>query len=240
MPGLPAQITGVRMSPFISLSGAGLALLFAIAAEAQTTTTGSIRGQVVTGDDAKPLAARVWLVGAVRPRNPGGRATFRFDSLQPGRYHLRATFIGYAPADSVVSLLPGAHLRVVLRLSPTPVQLTEMTIRETAKPPAPVPPTPRPYIRPVECGLLLVVSAKTMVCTSTQSLPRSTVVRGMEFLGPNSLIRQAAQNAVTQAGFIPERELQLNERTWLITAHDPSRPVGTGNCSHRDGGNRRA
>ena len=205
------------------------ALILTRPAHAQIAATGAIEGQVLTQDSARPLPARVWLVGAVRPSPPNARGSFRFERLKPGRYHLRATYLGYAPADTVVSIASGARLRIILHLPATPVRLADMTIREASKPPAPPPPPPPPQRKPVvNCGLLLVVSAKVMLCTSPQALPRTTVVRSKEFLGPNSLIRQSAQRAIAQSALIPERELQLNDRTWMIAARDPSRPVGLG------------
>jgi len=195
---------------------------------AQRVPPGTISGQVVTQDGDRPLAARVWLVGAVRPGVQNPRGTFRFAGLPPGRYHLRATFIGYVPFDTVLTIRSGATARLVVRLVASPVQLSDMTIREVAVPPPP-PPRPAPPPRPpVNCGLLLVVGSKAMLCTSPELLPRATVLRDREFFGPNMLIRAAAQRAVTQAGFVPERLLQLDDRTWLITARDPSRPVGLG------------
>ncbi len=174
------------------------------------------------------MPARVWLVGAARPGTPNPRGSFRFEKLKPGRYHLRATYLGYAPADTILSVSSGARLRIVLRLSATPVKLSDMTIREVAKPPVPPPSKPAVTRPPLDCGLLLIVGPTQMLCTSAQALPRKTLVRGKEFFGGNSQIRQAAQFAVPQVGLIPERELQLNDRTWLITARDPSRPVGLG------------
>jgi len=206
----------------------GLGLLSTTPMAAQRVPSGTIAGQVVTQDGERPLAARVWLVGAARPGAQNPRGTFRFDGLLPGRYHLRATFIGYVPFDTVLVVRSGATARLVVRLAASPVQLSDMTIREVATPPPP-PPRPAPPPRPpVDCGLLMVVGSKAMLCTSAELLPRATVLRDREFLGPNTLIRAAAQSAVTQAGFVPERLLQLDDRTWLITARDPTRPVGLG------------
>lgn len=217
----------LRLSLVLILSAGG-ALVSASPGRAQTASTGSVEGQVLKNEDGRPLPARVWLVGAARPGLPNTRGSFRFEKLKPGRYHLRATYLGYTPADTIFSISPGGRARIILRLSATPVQLSDMTIREVAKPPVPVPPTPALKRPPIDCGLLLVVGARQLLCTSAQALPRKTLVRGKEFFGGNSHIRQAAQFAVPQAGLIPEREIQLNDRTWLITARDPSRPVGLG------------
>lgn len=204
------------------------ALLSASPLYAQIAPTGSIEGQVLKQGEGFPLPARVWLVGAVRPGVPNPRGSFRFEKLTPGRYHIRATYLGYTPTDTVVSVTSGARLKIVLRLSATPVQLSDMTIREAAKPPAPIPRKPVAPKPAIDCGLLLVVGPKLVLCTSAQALPRKTLARNKDFFGGNSHVRQAAQFAVPQVGWIPERELQLNDRTWLITARDPSRPAGLG------------
>lgn len=52
--------------------------------------------------------------------------------------------------------------------------------------------------------------------------------RAEAFLGSNSLILEAAQEAVGQAGFVTERLLQLNGQTWMIAARDPIQPAGIG------------
>ncbi len=217
----------LKHSLTLMLSASG-ALLSTSPLHAQIAPTGSIEGQVLRQEEGSPLPARVWLVGAARPAVANPRGSFRFERLKPGRYHVRATYLGYTPTDSVVSVTSGARLKIVLRLSPTPVLLSDMTIREPAKPPAPIPPKRVVTKPPIDCGLLLILSPKLMLCTSAQALPRKTVARNKNFLGGNSHVRQAAQFAVPQVGWILERELQLDDRTWLITARDPSRPAGLG------------
>ena len=207
----------------------GVMLLPTGTLSAQNAPSGSVFGSVVTRDDGRPLAARVWLVGVARPTAPNARGSFRFDRLSPGRYHLRATYIGFVPADTVVSVSAGTQLRVLLRLTATPVLLTGVTIREPAKPPPAVTPPKPVSLKPVvDCGRLFVVNTTTVLCTSPQLLARTTVYRDEAFLGSNSLILEAAQEAVGQAGFVTERLLQLNGQTWMIAARDPRRPVGIG------------
>ncbi|HEX2723030.1 MAG TPA: carboxypeptidase regulatory-like domain-containing protein [Gemmatimonadaceae bacterium] len=189
--------------------------------------TGSIGGIVLTREDGRPLAARVWLVGAARPGPSNAKGTFRFDRLPPGRYHLRATYIGYVPVDTVLSVTAGVHVQIVIRLSSTPVVLAGVTIREAAKPPAVVTlPKPPPAKPPPTCGLLFVVSPRALLCTSPAMLPRTTVHHEKAFFGSNSLILQAALEAVGQTGFVRESLLQLNDATWLIAARDAALPSG--------------
>jgi len=195
----------------------------------QKAPAGSVSGSVVTQEEGRPLPARVWLVGAARPGVPNARGSFRFDGLAPGRYHLRATYIGFVPVDTVLSVRSGSVLRLVVRLIATPVVLNAVTVREAAKPPPTVTPPKPAKLKPlVDCGRLFVVSATTVLCTSPQMLARTTVYRDEAFLGSNSLILEAAQEAVSHAGFVTERLLQLNGQTWLISARDPLRPAGIG------------
>ena len=75
----------------------------------QRAPNGSISGSVVTQDEGRPLAARVWIVGVARPRVPNAKGTFRFDGLLPGRYRLRATYIGFVPLDTLLSITAGSR-----------------------------------------------------------------------------------------------------------------------------------
>ena len=193
---------------------------------AQASTTGSIRGSVVTDDDGRPLPARVWLVGSARPGPQNPQGTFRFDGLRPGRYTLRATYIGYVPVDTVLSVTAGAQVRLTVRLVSSPVQLSDMTIRETARDTAKklvIPPPPKR-----DCGLLFFVSMRMSLCSSPAMFPRATVYEERTFQGLNARILEAAQESVSDLGFVTERIVQLSERTWLILARDRVRWVDAG------------
>lgn len=185
---------------------------------AQSPATGSIRGAVITDDDERPLPARVWLVGSARPGPQNPRGVFRFDGLLPGRYTLRATYIGYIPVDTVLSVAAGAQVRLTIRLVSSPVQLSSMTIRETARDTVKKPVIPPPPKR--DCGLLFFVSMRMSLCSSPAMFPRAAVYEERIFQGLNARILEAAQESVTDLGFVTERIIQLNERTWLIVARD--------------------
>lgn len=190
---------------------------------AQKTAAGSIVGQVLREDEGTPLPARVWLVGAARPRVPNARGTFKFEGLSPGRYHLRATYLGFNPVDTTLSVAAGARVEVVVTLKANPVELSSVTIREIVIPPDP----PKPKIRVPDCTRFLVMGPTSMVCVTPQMLAETTVSQHETFLGRNSNILEAAEKSVTQLGFVTDRVLQLNDRTWLIVAHDTSRPGDT-------------
>lgn len=185
---------------------------------AQSSATGSIRGAVVTDDDERPLPARVWLVGSARPGPQNPQGTFRFDGLRPGRYNLRATYIGYVPVDTVLSVAAGIQMRLTIRMVSSPVQLSSMTIRETARDTV-----KKPVVRPPpkrDCGLLFFVSMRMSLCSSPSMFPRAAVYEEKIFQGLNARILEAAQESVSDLGFVTERIVQLSDRTWLIVARD--------------------
>ena len=222
----------MRISAAIQLNGSlakCLIIAFAVSSSqslgAQKPATGSIGGTVITVEEGRPLPARVWLVAAARPHAPNARGTFLFEGLAAGRYHLRATYLGFVPVDTMLSVAAGAHVQLVIRMTAQPVELTEMTIRDTAKPP---PPPPKPTPPPPHCERFLVVSITTMLCLTPQMLRNTVVHEDETFTGPHSLILEAAQEGVKDLGFVIERVLQLNDRTWLIVAHDRLHPADSG------------
>jgi hypothetical protein len=66
----------------------------------------------------------------------------------------------------------------------------------------------------------------TMVCVTKQMLAETTVSESETFLGRNSIILEAAEESVSQLGFVTDRIMQLDDRTWLIAAHHN---IGPGN-----------
>jgi hypothetical protein len=203
-------------------------LTAANALPAQTPALGSISGVVQT-EDGTPLRARVWLVGVARPKPANSRGTFRFDSLTARRYHLRATYLGFSPLDTTLSVTTGARLQIVIKLTSMPVELSVMTIRDSV-PPVEIPkPKPKPR-RPITCARLMVLSPMAMLCMTPQMLVRTTVQESETFLGPNLQIIEAAQEAVREMGFVSETFLPLNDRTWLIVAHERAHPSDRGSA----------
>lgn len=190
---------------------------------AQKAAAGSIVGQVLRDDEGTPLPARVWLVAAARPKAPNARGTFKFDGLAPGRYHLRATYLGFTPVDTTLSIAAGSRVQVVVRLKATPIELSSMTIREVVEPPDP----PKPKVRAPDCKRFLVMGPTTMVCFTKEMLAETTVSQTATFLGRNSIILEAAEKSVTQLGFLTDRIMQLDDRTWLIVAHRDAGPGDT-------------
>jgi hypothetical protein len=211
------------------------ALLFVVccgsAASAQgTANNGSITGTVLRQADNRPIpSSRAQLVGITPVRPSDAAGVFSFNRLWSGAYRLQVSAIGYLPFDTVVTVRPGAAVRIKVRLRAVPVELSSVTIREAAtvcpegfyrtgargrgtKPCAPVI-TPSPG---TSCGRILVIGMRSMICTSADLLVRITVRHEETLLGQNSRIMQAAQEAVTKSGLKIEQVRQLNDATWLI------------------------
>jgi hypothetical protein len=101
-----------------------------------------------------------------------------------------------------------------------------MTIRETARDTVKKPVIPPPPKR--DCGLLFFVSLRMSLCSSSAMFPRAAVYEERIFQGLNARILEAAQESVSDLGFITERIVQLSDRTWLIVARDRVPWVDTG------------
>ena len=178
---------------------------------------------MLAGDEGLPLPARVTLVGSQRASTPNAQGTFSFDGLTPGPYQLRVTYLGFVPVDTVLSVIPGVRLQLTIRMISSPVQLSSMTIREKAKPPEPAKPPEAAKQKPPDCGLLIVVSMTSMLCTSPEMLPRVTIREQQTFQGLDSRVLEAAQQAAAASGYIIDRQFQLDYRTWLIVARHSAR-----------------
>lgn len=207
-------------------------------AEAQSTATGDISGQVLRDDDLRPLpGSRIQLVGVYPPRFPSAKGTFRFDRLFPSAYKIHVISLGFIPYDTIVVVKPRTVTSVTIRMKAVPVELSAVTITEAVKrcPEGSAPTTdgssciarkpPAPPKRPMECGPMMLVVPRTFLCTSNRMLPRKTLEDAASFSGSNWKILEAAQNAVANSGFVVESVLQMNERTWRISAHSFRRPA---------------
>jgi hypothetical protein len=241
----PREMTDhCRSAPVIRLMrGVALivALIVALGAPvmllAQTPVTGSLAGRVLREGDGNPLpGSRIELVGFFPPRRLQAKGDFRFDRLAPGNYRVRIVSLGYLPVDTVTSVVSGVVRRLVVNMHAVPVQLSAVTIRtsvaacedgsrSTAGDEA-TPCQPKKPAKP--CGAIVVLGMNTLLCTSSQLLVRTSVIRQETFLGPHPQILEAAQQAVTLAGLITERVLQLNDATWLILGRRGAKADDTG------------
>lgn len=103
-----------------------------------TLHTGILRGVVLRQDSTTPAPyASIEVVDGSSRRfsNESGEFSFR---LAPGRYHLRARQIGFAPHDTTVDVVEGATSRpVVIRLAALAIRLVDVTIRRPQRCEAP-------------------------------------------------------------------------------------------------------
>jgi Fe(3+) dicitrate transport protein len=74
---------------------------------------------------ADTLAARAPLAAAASD----AQGAFRLGGLAPGRYRVRASFVGFVPAERVVTL-PGAEAALTFRLAPDRSELEEVVVRD--------------------------------------------------------------------------------------------------------------
>ncbi len=108
----------------------------AVVAVAATTAAASAQtarplfmGDVVTSEGGTPLGhSMVTLVGAERQTFTSDAGVFAFAGIEPGRYHLRVTHIGYSPAELNVDVPEGAPPRVRVQLSHISIQLAAVKI----------------------------------------------------------------------------------------------------------------
>ena len=64
---------------------------------AQTPTTGAVTGSVRDSSGAPIPNAQVFAIGTTRSVLADSLGTYRLDGMAPGRYDLRAAFVGYRP-----------------------------------------------------------------------------------------------------------------------------------------------
>lgn len=101
--------------------------LFSLSAAAQST--GEVAGQVVDDRSGEPLPGvsltlREAEVGAVTDST--GR--YQIGDVSPGRYSLRATFVGYRPAERTITVEPGQTTRVALSLELSTVEMRGIAV----------------------------------------------------------------------------------------------------------------
>lgn len=103
-----------------------------------TLHTGILRGVVLRQDSTTPAPyASVEVVDGNSKRfsNESGEFSFR---LAPGRYHLRARQIGFAPHDTTVDVVEGKTSQpVVIRLDALAIRLVDVTVRRPQRCEAP-------------------------------------------------------------------------------------------------------
>ena len=116
-------------------------------AGAQGTSTLLI-GDVVSRETGIPLGhSMVTVLGGSRQTFTSESGVFAFASLDPGRYRIRATHIGYTPVEITVDVSPGvAPPRLRIELARISVQLA--TVRVVAAARCTTPGRPNPDVDP--------------------------------------------------------------------------------------------
>ncbi len=103
-------------------------LLFAFAPAA--SAAGRIEGKVLEAGTEKALAyANVIIVGSTWGAMTQTDGSFAISPLAGGSYEVRATFVGYEPANQKIRLEEGETLQITFRLKPLVTQTREVTIK---------------------------------------------------------------------------------------------------------------
>lgn len=91
-----------------------------------------VTGTVLRQDSVTPApyaSVEVLDAGIRRFSNESGAFSFR---LEPGRYHLRARQIGFAPHDTTIEVVSGGRAApIVIRLTALAVRLSDVTVRKS-------------------------------------------------------------------------------------------------------------
>lgn len=114
------------------LLAAGLSLLGAVPTQAQGTGNAAVvRGVVQSAATEAPLpGASVLVEGEDQRRGTAtdGAGRFRIADLPAGDYTVRASYLGYAPAQQQVTLGPAETRRLTLTLAPASVEAERVTV----------------------------------------------------------------------------------------------------------------
>ncbi len=120
-------------------------LSFSLAFSVLAQNKGTISGKVTVAESGEPLpGANVIIVGTLRGASTNLDGEYHI-SINPGVYTLRASFIGYSPAEKEVRVNPGETVTVDFALSESALQVGEelvvlgsRTARTAVETPVPV------------------------------------------------------------------------------------------------------
>ena len=132
-----------------------LLLLAAVRAAGAQGSSGLLIGDVVSRETELPLGhAMVTVIGAERQTFTSETGVFGFRSMDPGRYRLHVTRIGYVPAD-VDAVVPaeGVAPRVRVALAPLTVKLATVKVLAVSRCTAPG--RPDPAVNPDFAAIIL-------------------------------------------------------------------------------------
>ncbi len=93
-------------------------------------STASVSGSVVDSAAGRPVAyATVLLLPGNRETFTDDSGAFRLGTVLSGTYRIRARQIGYAAADTTITVATGAALRLSLRLHRIPLVLPQVSVQ---------------------------------------------------------------------------------------------------------------
>ncbi|MBM4187113.1 MAG: hypothetical protein FJ206_07350 [Gemmatimonadetes bacterium] len=96
---------------------------------------GAIRGTIVAvnnGERVPVHGARINLVGTTHARTTGSNGAFHFADLDPGKYLIQASAIGYSTMTSPLELKPRETLDIEFEAVAEAVSLPELSVEERA------------------------------------------------------------------------------------------------------------
>ena len=132
------------MTTSIRLSLTGAILLGALRVAGAQGTSSLLVGDVVGREAGNPLGhSMVTVLGAERQTFTSEGGVFAFASLDPGKYRIRVTHIGYTPVEVSVEVPSGAApQRLRIELTRISVQLATVKVIAAARCTAPGRPNP--------------------------------------------------------------------------------------------------
>ena len=122
----------MRKPPFLSIRLLFAALLAAAAVPSALAQNAALRGFVTDDDDGQALPGVNVVVedasGSVQGAATDVNGFYYLPTLPPGRYALRATYLGYAPYEDSLSLEPNDVLQFDIRMTTGETELDAVTV----------------------------------------------------------------------------------------------------------------
>lgn len=109
--------------------GAAIVLLVVPPVAVGQEAPGTLRGKVVNQANRAPLAGAVVALRETNFRTQSGEGgVFVIRGVPSGEYTVTATYIGFAPSSSRVTIQPGETVEVEIGMQPTAVNLRELVV----------------------------------------------------------------------------------------------------------------